>query len=437
MAGRFEFCPAGALSAAALPPLHVLPVLLVTIPGLLALLARAPRARHAARIGFWFGFGNNLFGLYWMTEAILIEAERFWWFVPLAVPATSAVLGVFIAAACAAAWYAPPGWRRLCALAGAWVLADLARQFVGTGFPWNLWGSVWEFPGWAGDVMIQPAAWISVHGLTMATILLAGLPTLSWRGRIGGALGLLAWVALGVWRLATPLPPAPGLSVILVQGNIAEGQKHDRQQAIAAFERHLALTAQGVAASPSPHVVVWPETASPFLLQTDAAARAAIAAAAAGPSLVGSVRFGDDPQDPAEPKPRNSLIAVDATGAMAGLVDKFHLVPFGEYQPSWLPGIQIVPGGGFRPGPGPTTIHIDGVPRSECSSATRRSSRDRWWTRRTGPTGWSTSPTMHGSATPVARASIWPPRACGPSRKVCRCCVPPIPGSASVRRVRP
>ena len=71
---------------------------------------------------------------------------------------------------------ARPGWPRVLALAGAWVLADLARQFVLTGFPWNPWGSVWEIPGPLGDVFIQPAAWIGVHGLTLATLLLAAVP---------------------------------------------------------------------------------------------------------------------------------------------------------------------------------------------------------------------------------------------------------------------
>jgi apolipoprotein N-acyltransferase len=38
-------------------------------------------------------------------------------------------------------------------------------------------------------------------------------------------------------------------------------------------------------------------------------------------------------------------------------------VPFGEFQPDWLPlGIQVVPGGGFAPGPGPVTLHIPGLP---------------------------------------------------------------------------
>ena len=48
--------------------------------------------------------------------------------------------------------------------------------------------------------------------------------------------------------------------------------------------------------------------------------------------------------------------------ATSSTYDKAHLVPFGEYQPGWLPIVQIVPGGGFARGPGPRTQHVPGVP---------------------------------------------------------------------------
>jgi len=106
-----------------------------------------------------------------------------------------------------------------------------------------------------------------------------------------------------------------------------------------------------------PTLVVWPETASPYLLDQDANARAAIADIADGPALVGSVRFGRDG------KPRNSLMALLGPSPPAATYDKWHLVPFGEYQPEWLPlPIQVVPGGGFASGPGPRTLHVPGLP---------------------------------------------------------------------------
>ena len=356
----------GALSAAALPPLHVIPVLLLAVPGLLFLIDGSRGPWGAARRGFWFGLGHHVFGLYWITEAILLESARYWWLVPLAVPALSALLALFIAAPCALARLAQAGWHRALMLACAWTLFDLARQYVGTGFPWNPWGSVWAIPGGVGDVMIQPAAWIGTPGLTLVTVLLAASPALGGRGVLGAAAALAAWAGLGWMRLQEPELPPPGLTAVLVQGNIAQGQKWDRTTALAAFQHHLDLTSEAVAAlGGTPSVVIWPETSSVFLLQSDQAAREAIARAArpALAAIVGSLTFsaGAPSADPGN-LPRNSLVAMAAGGAVAGIYDKWHLVPFGEYAPSWVPfAIQVVPGQ-FGFGSGPMTLRLPRVP---------------------------------------------------------------------------
>lgn len=350
---------AGMLAAAALPPVHAVPVLLLAVPALLSRIRLAHSITEAARRGFLFGLGLNLIGLYWITEAILYEADRFWWLVPLAVPALAAVMAVFIAVPAGVAWLARPGWPAALALAGAWGLADLARQFVATGFPWNPLGSVWEFPGRAGDTMIQLASLTGVHGMTIATVLLAAAPLLRRRARIAAALLLAGWVAFGIVRLRQPPPPAPDLTVLLIQGNVPQGQKWDRARMVAIFRHYLTLTEQAVAGvNGAPAVVVWPETASPAQLQTDPEARRLIAQAAGGAqTLIGSVRF-----DTAD-RPRNSLFAIGAGGVIEDIYDKWHLVPFGEYQPDWFPlGIQVVPGGGFAPGRGPRTLHVPGLP---------------------------------------------------------------------------
>ncbi len=351
----------GALTAAALPPVHAIPVLLVCIPCLLSALSASAGTWTAFRRGWWFGFGLNLIGLYWITEAILIEAERYWWLVPLAVPALSAVMAVFVGAATAVAWHARAGWPRAFALAGAWTLTDLARQFIATGFPWNPMGSVWAMPGWAGDTMIQPAAWIGVHGLTLTTILLAAAPSLSQRWRAAALAGVAFWAGAGLMLLQRiPTPGVTGPNVVVVQGNVPQGQKWNRSLVDSIFDRYLMLTADGLRqAGPRQAVVIWPETAVPYLLETDPAARAAIATAT-GPAvaLIGGVRFGP------ERRPRNSLFAVLPGGDISQIFDKWHLVPFGEYQPDWLPvGVQLVPGGGFMPGPGPVTLSPPGIPK--------------------------------------------------------------------------
>jgi apolipoprotein N-acyltransferase len=351
----------GLLSAAALPPVFALPVLLLAVPGLLWLVAGSAGFWAAFRRGWWFGFGHHLLGLYWITEAILVRADELWWAVPLAVPALAAGMALFIAAPCAVA--RRPGGGRVSLvliLAGAWVLAEWARQYLATGFPWNPWGSVWAMPGLPGDIFIQLAAFIGVPGLTLLTLLIAASPYCGWRamGVAGGA--LIAWAGLGVWRLSLPPPPAPGVTVVLVQGNVPEGKKLDNAYAHEIFTRYLSLTRSGTGTPTGKTVVVWPESASPYLLTQDAAARDAIAAAANGAvSLVGTVRFSETG------RPLNSLLVIKPDGSAGEVYDKWHLVPFGEYQPGWFPlPFQVVPGGGFGFGPGPGTLSIDGLPKA-------------------------------------------------------------------------
>src|SRR5690348_14715870 len=79
----------GFLAATVLPPMYAVPVLLISVPGLLTLIDSARNWRVALRRGWWFGFGHHLLGLYWVTEAILYEAARYWWFVPLALAVPS------------------------------------------------------------------------------------------------------------------------------------------------------------------------------------------------------------------------------------------------------------------------------------------------------------------------------------------------------------
>ncbi len=352
----------GLVSALALPPVHAVPVLWLAVPALLRAVGGQAGWRGAFAVGFAFGFGHHVAGLYWVTEAILIEAARYWWLVPLAVPALAAGMALFIAAPMVVAWRFPAGWPRLAGLVGAWGVAELARQFVLTGFPWNPWGSVWAVPGLAGDVMLQPAAWIGVHGLTLLTLALAATPLLGRQAVAGGVAVLAVWAGAGAWRLGQPAGEAPGVTVLLVQGNVAQGQKWDRGLMAAIFDRYLALTRDAVAASAGPAVVVWPETASPYLLDRDAGAWAMIAAASRRPDgsvvpgLIGTVRFD------ARQRPYNSLVALDGAGAPVAVYDKFHLVPFGEYQPGWLPlPVEFGPSG-FQPGPGPVTLRVPGLP---------------------------------------------------------------------------
>ena len=371
--GLLLMAVAGGASALALPPLGLVPILLLTVPLLLGRIGRAPSFAAALWPGFAFGFGFYCAGLYWLTDAVLTRVDVFWWAVPLATPLCALPLAMFTALPCAASRLAPAGVRRIALFAGLWTLSDLAREFAFTGFPWNPLGSAWEWSGRAGDVMIQPAAWIGVPGLTLLTLLVAAAPSLGRRGIAAALLLLGLWAAAGAERLGLAGPSGnSGPVVVLVQGNIPEVEKLDRAWALQTFRTYLRLTSEGVrqataarggdARQPARRgearqiVFAWPESAFPGLLDEDAQARGIIMQQAPGADagLIGGVRFGMDG------RPRNSLFALRPDGSIAALYDKAHLVPFGEYQPSFAP-VQIVPGGGFEPGPGRRTLHLPGL----------------------------------------------------------------------------
>jgi apolipoprotein N-acyltransferase len=304
--------------------------------------------------------------VYWVTHAILTDVETWWWLVPLAAPALAIPLALFAVPPVLAARTLPAGWPRVLGFAGAWVLSEMARGVLFTGFPWNLIGSVWAFAA----LPAQGAALVGVHGLSLATVLLACLPLL---GRVrplaGGALAVAAAAALGAWRLSEPPPPSPAtpassIRLVLVQGNVAQQVKWREDQRLAIFRRYLDMTAEAAAraAADAPGrtvVAVWPETASPFLLAQDPDARRLIAEALppGGVLLAGTVR-GEWGEDRVLREIFNSLVALDADGAVAALADKFHLVPFGEYMPlaGLIPIRMVVGGMDFSAGPGPTTL---------------------------------------------------------------------------------
>jgi apolipoprotein N-acyltransferase len=352
----------GVLAAGALPPFHAVPLLWLAIPGLLVLIDAAPDWRAAGWRAFAFGIGHHIAGLFWITEALLIEAERAGFLIPVAVPAVSAALAAFLAPAGIAAFLAAPGWRRVLAFAGAWSLGEIARTYVLTGFPWNLAGTVWAF----GAAPMQGAAWVGLHGLSLATMIVAALPILGWRGMAAAAALLAAGAGLGVARL-WPEEPAPApVAIRIVQGNIAQGAKWDDTLRLQHFRKYLALTANAPPAEAGETmVVVWPETASPYDLANDAVAReaAAMALPDGGLLLAGSVRVERQPTLAVF----NSLVALDSDGRVVDRFDKAHLVPFGEYVPlrSILPLPTVVRSTlDFSAGPGPRTIDagLSGVP---------------------------------------------------------------------------
>lgn len=375
----------GALAAAALPPIYAIPVLPISFGGLVLLVDRAHSWRRAMAIGWSFAFGYFVAGIYWVANALLAVSSNFGLLLPIAIAGAvgglSALLACFPALAVGLArtvW--PAGPARVLVLAVSWTLFEWLRGWVLTGFPWNLIGYSWAF----SDAVNQFAAVAGIWGLSLVTVLVAGLPALlvDWTGspdagprrRTGAAALCVASglvVVMAIWaggslRLSgAKVELVPDVRLLLVQGNVDPGEKGAIERAADIFQRQLQLTVEAPDFSAATHAI-WAETSNPYPLERYPEQRAAAAAAAprGGVLITGVVRT-----EPASGPPRsiwNSMAAIDPAGAVVASFDKFHLVPFGEYVPlqGVLPFIsKFTPGIlDFSAGPGPRTLRLPGLP---------------------------------------------------------------------------
>jgi apolipoprotein N-acyltransferase len=81
-------------------------------------------------------------------------------------------------------------------------------------------------------------------------------------------------------------------------------------------------------------VIVWPETAVPYILTKTPEALKSISDVLEDRQvlLAGAIRM-EEPSGNEEPLYYNSIYAIDSDGEITGAADKVHLVPFGEYVP--------------------------------------------------------------------------------------------------------
>ena len=380
---------AGAAGALALPPLDLWP--LIVLPMTVAVwlidgaVGQTPwrRVRAAAAVGWWWGFGFFLAGLWWLGAAFLVEADKFAWAMPLGVVALPAGLAVFPALGFALArllW--PLGAGRILMLAVALASSEWLRGHVLTGFPWNVYGMML-----AGQPQIaQFASVVGLYGLTLVAVGVAAAPAMlgghegglrRWRAPVAALAVVAGLVGFGLWRIPTqPSPTVAGVKLRLMQPNLPQDAKFSARNSEAILAHYLALSDR--ATSPTTLGVqdvthlIWPESAFPFLLGRTPAALARIAALLPpGATLItGAARAGEELPGESRPPIFNSVQVVDDEGVIRASYDKVHLVPFGEYLPAVLDklirGVGLsefvsVPGG-FAAGPRRQPLAIRGLP---------------------------------------------------------------------------
>jgi apolipoprotein N-acyltransferase len=394
---------AGGISATGFAPLSLWPLTLLCLALLMHLVARAESGKRAFLIGWLFGLGHFTIGNNWIATAFTFQANMPTWLGWLAVPLLALYLAVYPGLAALGAWWISKRVRSgaagvtlsfLFAFAGCWIIAEWLRSWVFTGFAWNPLGAI-------GLDTIFAQIWLPIIGtygfsglVALAAGALALLPPWFARNRasgnflksgswVAGAFAALFGLPLAVFSLfpnaiigKRPNAEPTGIALTIVQPNISQIDRNAVGYEAVNFSR---LAQNSRPQSEAPRILFWPESAVPWWLEdgyppyaylnqpgASAAATRRSLTRLLGPKdilLTGSDRLEFDTAGEVVGA-RNSVLAIDAKGAIKGRYDKAHLVPFGEYLAlRWLleplGATRLVPGSlDFWPGPGPRTLTL-------------------------------------------------------------------------------
>ena len=160
----------GALLALSFAPFGLIFLPFVVLPSLILILDQQPDGKACFTVGWWFGFGHFLVGLFWIGHSFLAQSQVPAWAAPLAVIVICYALAYFFALSFMAykVW-TPLGWQRILKFAVVWVVFEWLRGHIFTGLPWNLVANVW----YVSDQMMQGVAYFGSFGLSLATVLCA------------------------------------------------------------------------------------------------------------------------------------------------------------------------------------------------------------------------------------------------------------------------
>lgn len=235
-----------------------------------------------------------------------------------------------------------------------WTTLEFIRSYALTGFPWsNLGYSQYEFlPA------IQIADITGIYGVSFLIVAINGaiadifllkkrgldkplyplLPTMA--GFISLLIAVVAVFSYGFYRLYSERDGVQ-IRAAVIQGNIEQDRKWDpafQNETIGAY-KELSMAA----ANKKPDIIIWPETAIPFVFKRDGERTNDLISFQKELDsylLFGSilVREKEDTKEKTnELVHTNSAVLLDKNGNIVYVYDKIHLVPFGEYVPlRWL-----------------------------------------------------------------------------------------------------
>jgi apolipoprotein N-acyltransferase len=292
-----------------------------------------------------------LFGISWFTFGLC------WLYISMNrygnLPSPIAAAGVLLVAFYLTAFYGIATFvvRRLSTdrqinlwlLASAWLLADMARGYLFSGFPWLAIGYAQ-----IDTPLAHLAPYVGVYGIGLFVLLFAaaGAYAMSPSNKLAlstiGVLLACVAVASSIDVPSTRTSRVP-ISVALLQGNVPQDFKFDRNRIADTMNAYTEAVEKAQA-----NLIVLPETAwttlwanTPENIKQRLAEKAKMHTIVLGLPYVGAGSIA------------NSVAVITKDATLGYRYDKHHLVPFGEYIPfgfDWFVQMMRLPLGNFDRG---------------------------------------------------------------------------------------
>ena len=293
---------------------------------------------------FFYCFGFFVFGIYWICNSLLIDIAKYAWLIPFAITLIPALMAIYFACLCyiyklsIKRFSISFAYKKIILFSIFWLIFEVVRSNLFTGFPWNLLGYVWLF----NIQSAQSSSIFGVYGLSFFACLISLTPILFFqknnksRNKIFGFFLIFLFFVnfvFGVFYIDKNYSKnSQRLAKLrLVQANIAQKDKWLDEEKYQNFQKHLELTKSrsldGIDA------VIWSETSIPFVVDSNDSSiiqEVSHAIPRDGYLLSGALRFENKGEN--DFKIWNSMFVFDEN-SVKNYYDKRHLVPFGEYVP--------------------------------------------------------------------------------------------------------
>lgn len=329
----------GFLSAYAFAPTYYLAILFISFPTLLFFAFRAKSYKDAFLIGWIFGVGYFLSGIYWMYGGLAITGFK--WVIPIFLILAPSIAALYIGL-CTIVLHKFKSNSTICfaiSFICLWVLIEIIRARILTGFPWLILGySLAPY-----TALTQSASIGGVFLVSFVVLCVISIPFLIFnsiynhenfiRSAVISLLFILIFAAnymYGKHRLDIADVKFSDHKIIIVQPNISQTIKWSKEYHRQNLLKLMNLTSRAKLKKNEKAYIVWPESATSVYEMNNKHFRDYIKQVIPMNALLltGGIRYNDE-----YTKVWNSVFVLDHKGDIITHYDKKHLVPFAEYIP--------------------------------------------------------------------------------------------------------